>query len=834
MANKRKSHNPVIEKEIVAIENKFLPKYKVWLNKLSGHYNFWVLFISIIGASIYLQTYSFNFTQDDSIYSTANTATLKGLKGVPEVFTYGSLKYYTVEPSNSGIYRPFTLFSFCLEKEIFKTFNPKVGHIINVSIYFLILILIGIILIKLFSLKKIPKVIPLLILVLYAFHPTHTEVVASIKSRDTLLSAFFIFSSLILYLKWNGDSSFGRIIVIGFLFFIGLLSKEEGITFIAIVFLISFIFFNKSIIKAFKDSLPFLIAGFIYLMIRWMILEDSTTTYNTTLNNIVYALQGKERLATNLYVYLYYIKLLVYPFKLSYDYSFSEITEKTFSNGWVIVSFFFFCFILLVAFKRFSNRTIISFAIFYYLITFSIFSNFTESLTIGSTIGERFLFLPSLGFAIILVYGIYLLIQKFKGVNRYALLLICIPISYAYAYKSYNRTKVWADNSSLFKSGVQSSPKSWRVHNNLAEYYRLQGIISDFKKDSINTKVDSAKYWFSNSKYEYEKAFQVINEQPSIPYVNYLNYGDVLFKLGDTLGAKGVFQRATTLSKSLSSAWYNLASIHYYEGDYRNAIIGYENALKANIPDSFSTYKNIGSSYLMLQDYPNSIKAYETALKYKSDKEISSTLSNIYGMIGRSNTNSLVAINKNSSQLNVNSPDEEYNLSKLIAAGNNAYNNSNYKVSIISFRQAEPLYKKYGGITKYPDFLNTLGQSYLKLNQISSAKATFKEVTLEDPRNFIALQNLAIIAYQNEKNYSLAIKYFNQCLKANSPDNYFVYSSLGFLYWIQNMPDMAIQNFESSLKYGSSKTIINNLYQLWKAKGNEQKMNYYQALLNEK
>jgi protein O-mannosyl-transferase len=275
-----------------------------------------------------------------------------------------------------------------------------------------------------------------------------------------------------------------------------------------------------------------------------------------------------------------------------------------------------------------------------------------------------------------------------------------------------------------------------------------------------------------------------------------------------------------------------LATIHYYEGDYSNAVIYYKNALKADTPDSFSAYKFIGSSYFMLQDYPNSIKAYEIALRFKSDKEISSTLSNIYGMIGRSDKNGLLEVKKDNKQNAGNQQNEEYNLFNLIAAGKNAYNNSNYSESIKYFRQAEPLYKKYGGILKYPDFLNTLGQSYLKLNQIGSAKVIFRKVVQEDPRNFIALQNLGIITYQNEKNYPLAIKYFNQCLKTDSPDYYFVYSSLGFLYWIQSMPDKAIENFENSLKYGSSKTILNNLYQLWKQKGNQQKMEYYQALLN--
>jgi protein O-mannosyl-transferase len=830
MAKKRKYYKDLIQNnEIGEIESNILPFHKRWFKMTPSNYYLWLLLIAIIGASIYFQTYSYNFTLDDNLYSISNSATLKGINGIPDVFTHGSLNSYILQPSNSGIYRPFTLLTFCLEHEMFKGFNPKVGHFINILLYFLNLILIGIILIKLFSFKRIPLIIPLLILLLYALHPTHTEVVASIKSRDTLLSAFFVFSSLILYTKWIDNTSLGRQLFIGFLFFIGLLSKEEGITFVAIIFLISYFFYRKSALNCFIDTIPFIIASLIYLFIRGIVLDGSDLTYNTQLNNIVFTLSGKERLATNLYIYLYYIKLLIYPFHLSYDYSFSQIAPKTFSNGWVIGSFFFFCFILYVAFKRFSNRTIISFSIFYYLITFSIFSNFTESITIGSTIGERFLFIPSLGFAIFFIYGLYLLIHKIKGINfKYAVLVICLPIGYSYAYKSFNRTKVWMDNSSLFQSGLESSPNSWRVHNHLAELFRMNGIVFDFRKKSTHLKTDSSEYWYVKAKNEYQKAFQIINEQSSIPYLNFMNYGDVLFKLKDTMGAKAVFKQATTFSKNLSSAWYNLATINYYEGDYKNAIIGYENALKNNIPDSFSAYKSIGSSYFMLQDYPNAVKAYEFALKYKKDEEIIVALSNLYNFIRSGGKNAVLETPLNNTQ------NEENKLISIIASGKNAYNNSNYNESIKYFKQAAPLYSKYGGISKYPDFLNTLGQSYLKLNQISAAKTTFKEVVQEDPKNFIALQNLAIITYQKEKNYPLAIKYFNQCLKANSPDYYFVYSSLGFLYWIQNMPDKAIENFESSLHYGSSKTIINNLYQLWKLKGNEQKMDYYQALLNEK
>lgn len=46
------------------------------------------------------------------------------------------------------------------------------------------------------------------------------------------------------------------------------------------------------------------------------------------------------------------------------------------------------------------------------------------------------------------------------------------------------------------------------------------------------------------------------------------------------------------------------------------------------------------------------------------------------------------------------------------------------------------------------------------------------------------------------------------------------------------MTAKAIENFENVLKYGSKKSISGNLFLLWKSKGNNEKMEYYQSILN--
>jgi tetratricopeptide (TPR) repeat protein len=59
------------------------------------------------------------------------------------------------------------------------------------------------------------------------------------------------------------------------------------------------------------------------------------------------------------------------------------------------------------------------------------------------------------------------------------------------------------------------------------------------------------------------------------------------------------------------------------------------------------------------------------------------------------------------------------------------------------------------------------------------------------------------------------------------------YENLGTTYWQLNQIDKAIENYENALKFGQSTAIVNYLIDLWKYKGNAEKVTYYQLLKNQ-
>lgn len=111
--------------------------------------------------------------------------------------------------------------------------------------------------------------------------------------------------------------------------------------------------------------------------------------------------------------------------------------------------------------KGWKERKIYSFAVLYFLATTSIISNIV--FPIGTNMSERFMFMPSLGFAVLLAYVfIEYLYPKFsvKGVMVLTS-LICL----LFAGKTFTRNMVWKNDFTLFTTDVKTSTKSAKVLN---------------------------------------------------------------------------------------------------------------------------------------------------------------------------------------------------------------------------------------------------------------------------------------------------------------------------------------------------------------------------------
>ncbi|NJN35608.1 MAG: glycosyltransferase family 39 protein [Saprospiraceae bacterium] len=150
-------------------------------------------------------------------------------------------------------------FSFYLRSNInFFGENPLVGHFFNVLWFAATSVLLFFILSFLMKKRQksaqnqadtegvsVSNFIAFAATVLFVAHPIHTEVVANIKGRDEILALFGSLAAVWLSIQAIEKGSILHHVGVGLLFFIGLLSKENAITFVAIVPLIYWFFFKK-------------------------------------------------------------------------------------------------------------------------------------------------------------------------------------------------------------------------------------------------------------------------------------------------------------------------------------------------------------------------------------------------------------------------------------------------------------------------------------------------------------------------------------------------------------------------------------------------------------
>ena len=232
---------------------------------MKNHTWIWILSVSLFGSLLYLQSIGFEYTLDDELYAKRNRVTSAGLENWTELFRYGSMNFIDFGATNTGIYRPFSLLTFAVENELVGDFNPKVSHSINVLLYFAVLVILGFLLEGLSKKRNLPAWFSPLVLLLFAIHPLHVEVVASAKSRDTLLSSFFAFGAILIWFKNHSKLKPLTWALVGILFFFSLLSKEESLTLMALVGLLSYFFLGKKPAEAALSVVPFFVPSVLYL-----------------------------------------------------------------------------------------------------------------------------------------------------------------------------------------------------------------------------------------------------------------------------------------------------------------------------------------------------------------------------------------------------------------------------------------------------------------------------------------------------------------------------------------------------------------------------------------
>jgi len=210
-------------------------KVKIKAKQVKASSSLWPysLGIFLFAFLLYSNTIKHDYVLDDNIVTRGNKFVEKGFGGIKDIFTHGYL--YGFNGQNDQSYRPLVLTNFAIEKALFnnKLDNPGAHHFFNVFWYGIASVMLFLFLLQLFRGES--RWLALIITLLFVAHPIHTEVVANIKSRDEILSFFFLTASLYYLLKYARSSKGLELGLSLLCYCFCVLSKDSGLAMFGLV-----------------------------------------------------------------------------------------------------------------------------------------------------------------------------------------------------------------------------------------------------------------------------------------------------------------------------------------------------------------------------------------------------------------------------------------------------------------------------------------------------------------------------------------------------------------------------------------------------------------------
>ncbi|GIV33515.1 MAG: hypothetical protein KatS3mg031_1050 [Chitinophagales bacterium] len=452
---------------------------KGFVSLLVSHY--WYFLLPLCAFILFSNTLHIGFPGDDPAVIKNHRFVQEGIKGTGKIFTHGFYDAYEYkDPAyNDPLYRPVVLLSFAIGKTLWDN-NPVIEHGINILLY----AVCGILLFYFLNLTgATPSPVTAgVVVLLFLVHPVHTEAVASIKNRDELLCLIFMLGTLVSLVQFIKTEKRTFLFATFLSFVLCLLSKEMGITLLALMPLtIFYVQQDFKISRWLVLLIPAVVLAALYLAVKFLVCGSLINPSLHFMDNSLLAAQSwADMLATNFLILLKYLCMLVFPYRLGWDYAYHQIPTVSWLHPLPMLSLLIHVALLAYAFAGLRKKHFIAYGLLFYFITLSVVSNLFVK--ISSTMADRFLFAPSAGFILAAVLTTALLLGKIadKQIRSALSSSLTVIVIGLLAYKTYAQNNIWADPFSIAQNGVKVSPNSARAHLFLGhEYISRSGQTRD-------------------------------------------------------------------------------------------------------------------------------------------------------------------------------------------------------------------------------------------------------------------------------------------------------------------------------------------------------------------
>jgi cytochrome c-type biogenesis protein CcmH/NrfG len=380
---------------------------------------------------------------------------------------------------------------------------------------------------------NLSKELALAVTLIFAVHPLHTESVAWISGSPDLIFSLALLGSFFFAAKISARTEDRPVLYFGLsliLYGIALGAKETGILCFPIYWLIlreqkvGSVTANKSL----PFSFVYAAMAAAYFVLRWMVIGRISLPQEG-------AASFGRAILTAPAIFAFYLKQIVFPLRLGANYSLRPVTEVDF-GGFVLpllVSVLALAVLWLMA-----RRSAVQTAGFGLFILPLLPAMNASGFIPEQIVHDRYLYLPLLGFLIVIVPSLVLSIEKFlpkKG--ELATFTVAAFIALPLSWQTFHYNRTWLNDLSLWEHAVKVDPTSsfnWLQFGVcLSEKGRIQEAVEAFDKalaihPLANAYVGQARSLLAQQ--EYERAIrnlQTVRELPPEkvnPYVLYQTY----------------------------------------------------------------------------------------------------------------------------------------------------------------------------------------------------------------------------------------------------------------------------------------------------------------------
>ena len=445
-----------------------------------------------------------------------------------------------------------------------------------------------------------------LVAAFFACHPVHADVVAAAVGRAELISSFCFLLVLLLYLKRTPLANAER----GWWYWLSLPVLLVGALSKATAFTLPFVAMGADLyrftiregnppadylsifkVRGAKFYLPYffvlLLAGAIYLMMPMA--EEMAA-------NFLVHLPFGERLLACLGILARYLGLLIWPLRLSADYSYAQLSQHPSAvlALWTAGGILATAGGILLASSSLKRKGDYFLAVFIFTVNYAVVSNIV--ILINVSMAERLIYMASWGFCLALGFIFDSALKRSRSAaGKFFLWSLIFFILTAYSVRTWTRNRDWKDNFTLFLSAYRTNPNGARVNYNLGLEYSERGDLD-------------------RALFHYENAVAIIPWNP----LYHLNLGEAYARKGETGKAIDEFTEVVRLEPERAGGYINLAGAYKDRGLADQAISTLLIAREID-PDDWRIYFNLGDAYLIRREIGPAAEAYERSLELNPD-----------------------------------------------------------------------------------------------------------------------------------------------------------------------------------------------------------------------